>query len=126
MNYYLQAFTRYAVFSGRARRAEYWNFILFDGLAIIALLIVDALLGTFNMTDAGEATPLLTSLYLVVSWLPGFALTVRRFHDTGASGWTILYAFIPLVGWLLVAFFYFKDSAAGDNRFGPNPKLALA
>ena len=88
MNWYLEVLKKYVVFKGRARRKEYWYFILFNAIAAIILNIVDVIIGTYNpVTQAG----ILGSLYSLGVFLPSLAVTVRRLHDTNRSGWWILF-----------------------------------
>jgi uncharacterized membrane protein YhaH (DUF805 family) len=122
MNWYVQVLKKYATFEGRARRREYWFFQLFNALAFIVLLLVDGLTGTISK-DAGVG--LLSGLYLLATLIPGFAVTVRRLHDTDRSGWWLLIAFIPVLGDIALVVFACLDSQPGANRFGPNPKGVL-
>jgi uncharacterized membrane protein YhaH (DUF805 family) len=120
MNYYLKVLRQYVDFKGRARRAEYWNFVLFSTLISIVLLLVDTyVLGTNPM--AGESG-IIGNLYSLAVFLPSLGVLVRRLHDVGKSGWFFLIVLIPLIGaiWLLVLLF--KDSEQGENKWGPNPK----
>ena len=110
---------KYAVFSGRAQRKEYWFFILFYLIFTIAVAIVDVVLGT-------ESIGLLSILYAVAMIVPSLAVTVRRLHDIGRSGWWILIAFIPIIGGIVLFVFAVLDSQEGENRFGPNPKETAA
>lgn len=108
---------KYADFSGRARRSEYWWFSLFLFLVYVGILVVfNAILGLRT----------LSTLLIWVAWLgvivPGIAVTVRRLHDTGKSGWWILISLIPLVGPIVMLVFTVSDSTPGDNQYGPNPK----
>lgn len=118
MNWYLTVWKKYAQFSGRARRSEYWYFTLFNIIASILLVIVDAAFGTLN-AEAGMG--LLGGLYTLAVLIPSLAVSVRRLHDTDRSGWWLLLALIPLVGLVLLVFMA-SDSSPGQNRFGPNPK----
>ena len=123
MNWYLEALKKYATFEGRARRKEYWFFVLFNVLAIIVLEILDVVLGTFSKeTGLG----LLSGLYAIAVLLPSLAVIVRRLHDTDRSGWWILIEFIPLIGGLVLLIFTLLDSTPGSNRFGPSPKGEVA
>jgi uncharacterized membrane protein YhaH (DUF805 family) len=123
MKWFLEALTKkYATFAGRARRSEYWYFMLFYLLAFVVLAIVDGVTGTFN-EEAGVG--LLSGLFLLATLIPTLAVTVRRLHDTDRSGWWILLNFIPLIGALVVLVFTVLDSQPGANRFGPNPKGVL-
>jgi len=119
MNWYLQVLKKYADFNGRARRKEYWMYTLFNLIFIIIAGSADNLMGiTFNGFPYGP----IYLLYALAVIIPGLAVSVRRLHDIGKSGWMILVAFIPLVGiiWLLVL--YCTDSQPGTNEYGPNPK----
>ncbi|MGW7331757.1 DUF805 domain-containing protein [Streptomyces sp. NPDC054840] len=117
MNHYTDVLKKYAVFSGRARRQEYWMFTLFQVAIIIVLMILDNLLGTY---------PLLVGLYILGTLVPNLAVTVRRLHDLGKSGAWYFIAFVPFIGgiWLLVL-----TATAGQpqpNQYGPDPKVLAA
>ena len=124
MNWYLDVLgNKYAVFYGRARRAEYWFFVLFNILISIALGVVDGLTGTLNpMTGIG----LLGGVYAIAVIVPGMAVTVRRLHDTGRSGWWVLLALIPIIGGLVLLYFLVLDSDPGSNDYGDCPKSEVA
>ncbi|WP_088329397.1 DUF805 domain-containing protein [Lacimicrobium sp. SS2-24] len=119
MNWYLAALSKYAVFRGRARRMEYWFFILFNFLISLLMALVDGLTGTFN-ADTGIG--LLGTLYGLAVLIPSIAVTVRRLHDSGRSGWWFLLVFIPVLGGLILLVMMLFDSQPGDNAYGPNPK----
>lgn len=112
MEWYLEVFKKYAVFSGRSRRKEYWFFVLFNILASFSLGIVDAVMGM----------GLLSGVYALVVLIPGIAVSIRRLHDTGRSGWWLLIALVPVLGALALLFFMAQDSEPGPNQYGPNPK----
>ncbi|WP_219834004.1 DUF805 domain-containing protein [Paenibacillus sp. R14(2021)] len=114
MDWYLKVLQNYAVFTGRARRKEFWMFILFNILMSIALTIVDHMLGTYRV---------LSMLYSLAVIVPSIAVMVRRLHDTGRSGWWYLLVLIPFVGGIILLVFACQDSDPGSNRYGPNPKL---
>ncbi len=118
MNWYLKAMKQYATFGGRAQRAEYWYFVLFYALGIILLSFVDAATGTFNK-EAGIG--LLSALFIFAHLIPSIAVSIRRLHDIGRSGWWYLLVFIPVAGPLVLLFFSVQDSTE-DNEYGPNPK----
>ncbi len=120
MNWYKQALLRnYATFSGRARRKEYWYFTLGNAIAALVLTMVDLGAGTFNEElEIG----LFSGLYLFAVLIPSIAVSVRRLHDTGRSGWWLLIGLIPLVGVLVIFYFTVLDSEPGANQYGPNPK----
>jgi uncharacterized membrane protein YhaH (DUF805 family) len=116
MNWYLDIIKhKYATFSGRARRKEYWMFFLINILIAIALAIVEAILGLPGI---------LGGLYALALLIPGIAVTVRRLHDTGRTGWWILIALVPVIGFIILLVFMVLDSQPGDNAYGPNPKAA--
>jgi uncharacterized membrane protein YhaH (DUF805 family) len=119
MNWYLAALKKYADFSGRARRKEYWFFVLFNIIISIVLTICDVVIGTYN---SGAGIGLLSGIYTLAILLPGIGVTVRRLHDTGRSGWWILIIFVPLVGAIVLLIFMFLDSHPGTNAYGPSPK----
>ncbi|SMF18121.1 Uncharacterized membrane protein YhaH, DUF805 family [Alteromonadaceae bacterium Bs31] len=113
MNYFIDAFKKYADFSGRSRRKEYWMFVLFYLIIYIALIVVDSVLGTMFLA-------LIFSLVLLV---PSISIAARRLHDTGRSGWWQLIALIPLIGTIVLIVFLAQDSHA-ENSYGPCPKSA--
>jgi uncharacterized membrane protein YhaH (DUF805 family) len=122
MNWYLNAFKKYAVFSGRSRRKEYWMFCLFSVIFSIAAMVLDSLLGS----KVGMGYGLIYGAYALAAFIPSIAVSVRRLHDVGKSGWFLFIALIPIIGgiWLLVL--VCSDSEAGATQYGPNPKLAPA
>ena len=119
MNWYLMVLKNYAGFSGRARRKEYWFFVLFNFLITIALLFVDGFAGTFNPQTGFGA---LSAIYGLAVFIPTIAVTVRRLHDTSRTGWWLLIGFIPLIGAIVLLVFMFLDSTAGTNEYGLDPK----
>ena len=119
MSWYLQALKKYAVFSGRSRRMEYWYFVLFNIIVSIVLGVIDGLLGTSG-SYAGAG--LLSGIYGLAVLIPSLAVTVRRLHDTDRTGWWILIALVPLIGVIVLLVFAALDGTPGDNQYGPNPK----
>lgn len=113
MNYYIGCWKKFAEFSGRARRTEYWMFILFNFIVSLGVGLVDALLGTGGI---------LGGLYNLAVLIPSFAVCARRLHDTDRSGWWMLIGLIPIIGWIILLVFLVTDSKPGANRFGANPK----
>ncbi|MFN4360432.1 MAG: DUF805 domain-containing protein [Hylemonella sp.] len=119
MNWFLLALRKYAVFSGRSRRSEYWYFTLFYLLILLLLYLLDHSLGTYNQkTEIG----LFSGVYTLLTILPCVAVAARRLHDTGKSGWWQLIALIPYLGALVLIAFLIRDSAPGSNAHGPHPK----
>ena len=124
MEYFLQALKNYAVFSGRARRKEYWMFALFNIIFAIAAMFADSLMGT---SLGGTGYGFVYMFYSLAMLIPALAVGVRRLHDVGKSGWFTLIVFVPLVGaiWLLVL--ACTEGTHGDNQYGADPKAeALA
>ncbi|MBW7843823.1 MAG: DUF805 domain-containing protein [Ignavibacterium sp.] len=119
MNWYLAVLKNYAGFSGRARRKEYWMFVLFNVIFAIVAMILDNVLG---IAIEGVGYGPLYGLYLLAMIIPSLAVAVRRLHDVGKSGWMILISLIPIIGaiWLLVLMV--TDGNPGENQYGPNPK----
>jgi uncharacterized membrane protein YhaH (DUF805 family) len=115
MNYYIEVLKKYAVFSGRARRKEYWMFVLFNLIISIAINLITASIGALSF---------LSPLYGLAVLTPGIAVGVRRLHDTNRSGWWWLLLFIPVVGAIVLIIFFAQDSQPGENQYGPNPKEA--
>ena len=113
-DYYIGVLKKYAVFSGRARRAEYWYFFLFSLLVGFALGVVSAAIGDSKGT--------LGTLYSVAVFIPGLAVSVRRLHDIGKSGWMLLLSLIPIIGAIWIFILMLRDSNPGENKYGPNPK----
>lgn len=123
MDWYLGVLKQYAVFKGRARRKEYWFFILFNLIASLLLTVVDVMTGSL---DAELGMGLLSGLYSLAVLIPSLAVTVRRLHDTGRTGWWLLIGLIPLIGAVVLLVFMLLDSQPGDNEYGANPKGATA
>ena len=131
MKWMLMPLKRYADFSGRSRRKEFWMFLLFNvlvGNAWLAL-IVGVTLASGN--SDGDPPMIFWVLYaLMMIWsialiVPMIAVHVRRFHDQDKSGWFYLLNFVPCVGGLVVLYFMIMPGTEGPNRFGDDPK-ALA
>jgi uncharacterized membrane protein YhaH (DUF805 family) len=144
MRYYFDAFQKYAVFSGRTTRSEYWVFTLWNGI-VVALLVLAAADPKFggNRSNARAVAQGATIAYWWVSLLPSFALASRRLHDTGRSAFWMLVPFlgglalgvgstvpkaqvaalaVAAVAFLIGFLFTVQDSQPGPNRFGPDPK----
>ena len=121
MNWYIEALKKYAVFSGRARRKEYWYFVLFNIIISIVLLVIDGIAGTI---DAETGIGLLDSIYTLAIFIPSIAVGVRRLHDISRTGWWLLILLIPLIGFIVIIIFLLQDSTPGENQYGANPKEA--
>jgi uncharacterized membrane protein YhaH (DUF805 family) len=110
--------TKYATFTGRARRSEYWFFALFNVIVSIITSAIDrAIPGDIQIVGT------IVGLALLV---PGLAVGARRLHDTGRSGWWQLIGLIPVVGWIVLIVFLVQEGKPGANEHGPNPKESAA
>ena len=108
-------FSKYAVFHGRASRSEYWYFYLFN------FIIYAILFGLAFIIDQETISLLflgVTILYMLVVTLPGLAVSVRRLHDIGKSGWLFCVSFIPYIGGIILLFFLCKKGDVGENMYG--------
>ncbi|MBE6071761.1 MAG: DUF805 domain-containing protein [Clostridium butyricum] len=113
MNFYLESVKKYATFSGRARRKEYWMYVLFYIIFTVVASIVDLILGTSNI---------ITGIYGLVFFVPTIAVVVRRLHDIGKSGWWLFVSFIPLIGGIWFFVLMCLSGQQGENKYGQNPK----
>lgn len=113
MKEYLDVLKKYATFTGRSRRREYWMF------ALIHTLIYIALWGAGFFVDVAALVAIVYGLALLI---PNLAATVRRLHDTGRTGWWVLIALVPFIGVIVLIVFLALDSQPGDNAHGANPK----
>ena len=126
MNWYLEVLKKYAVFSGRARRTEFWTFTLVNIAVATLLAFVDNSSGMTVSTGvtAAYGVGILSSLYSLAVLVPHLAVTVRRLHDTGRSGWWWLIGLVPIIGAVVLLIFAAQDSQPGSNEYGANPKSA--
>ena len=111
----LEPLKKYAVFSGRARRKEYWSFQ-------IAASAVIFLMALFEIYLTQETQLTFTSLLGMGLFIPAYTVTVRRLHDIGESGWMILINIIPFIGSFILFIMTMTNSQPGTNKYGPNPK----
>jgi uncharacterized membrane protein YhaH (DUF805 family) len=121
MQWYLEVLKKYAVFSGRARRTEFWMFVLINIIITLVLAVIEGLLGTGGV---------LGGLYGLAVLIPGIAVSIRRLHDTNRCGYAYLLNLIPVIGWIIFIIFAAEEGGPGANQYGPNPKegaeLAMA
>jgi len=117
MTWYLEVLKKYAVFNGRARRKEYWFFVLFNSIINIVLSGIDSVTTGMGLS---------VGLYTLAVLLPSIAVFVRRLHDTDRRGWWILIGLVPLIGWIVLLIFMVQDGKPGENQYGLNPKAATA
>jgi uncharacterized membrane protein YhaH (DUF805 family) len=118
MNYYVDVIRKYAVFSGRAPRKEYWMFFLCNMIVAVVIAFPIGLLKGFAHIDL----TIIVHLYTLALLCPGIAVAMRRLHDTNRSGLWMLLSLIPLVGPIILLVFMASEGTPGDNNFGPNPK----
>jgi uncharacterized membrane protein YhaH (DUF805 family) len=120
MQWFIDVITkRYAQFSGRARRKEFWMYTLFYAIGYIILAIIDQILGTHAKNQFGG---LLAGIFTLALLVPSIAVAVRRLHDTNRSGWWYLINLIPCIGQIIFIVFAAGEGVAGDNKYGPDPK----
>jgi len=128
MNYYLSVLKKYAVFVGRAQRAEYWYFFLVSTIFGILLMIIDGIIGgnIENFSHEAGGVGLLGGIYSIAVLIPHIAVSVRRLHDTNHSGWWLFIGLVPFIGVIILLVFMALDSKPGENQYGPNPKGVTA
>lgn len=117
MNWYLDVLKKYAVFTGRARRKEFWMFSFIVFAIDVVLMVIDGVIGTGGI---------LYMIHVLATLVPSIAVAVRRLHDIGKNGWWVLISLVPLVGAIVLLVFLCKDSQPESNEYGANPKLANA
>ncbi len=117
MNWYMEVLKKYAMFSGRSRRTEYWMFTLFNIIISVVLSVVDGVVGTMGI---------LSMVYFIAILVPSLAVSIRRLHDTDRSGWWLLVGLIPFVGAIILLVFMVQDSQPSQNQYGENPKGVTA
>jgi uncharacterized membrane protein YhaH (DUF805 family) len=113
MQWYMQVWKKYAVFTGRAHRTEYWMFVLFNLIISIGLALVEVML--MQVTNTNQS--ILSNIYSLAVLIPSVAVGIRRMHDTDRSGWWVI---VPIANIVFAA----TEGTRGDNRFGPDPKGA--
>lgn len=120
MNWYFEVLKKYADFNGRARRSEFWMFTLISTIISVILYLID------KRIMPGSGIQLLYTVYSLAVLVPSLAVSVRRLHDSGRSGWWILINVIPILGQLVYLVFLVQDSQPAANHYGSSPKLATA
>lgn len=126
------AFSKYATFSGRARRAEFWWFALFQFLGNIAAGVLDAVVFGVSVMppavdlESGTGFEVFTpsvfgGAFALATIIPAISVAVRRLHDLDRSGWWWWLWLIPIVGWIVLLVWYVSRGTVGPNRFGTDP-----
>lgn len=110
-------FNKYATFSGRSARSEYWWWVLFTIIVSLVLGFVDAALFGARMGQVG----IIGGIYSLATLIPSLAVSVRRLHDIAKSGWWLLIAFIPLIGAIVLIYWFVQRGTVGQNNFGQDP-----
>jgi uncharacterized membrane protein YhaH (DUF805 family) len=128
MKYYTNVLKNYINLTGRTGRKEFWMFTLINLVFAILAMLVDRQLGICFKMEIGYGLQTLPfgyffALYLLATLVPTLALQVRRLHDVGKSGWFFFICLIPVIGIIYLLVLYCTDSNAGNNGYGPNPKL---
>ena len=118
MDWYLKVLKNYFGFEGRARRKEFWMFVLINIVVSIVIALVDNILGL----NWGAGYGVLGTVYALAILVPSIALTARRLHDIDKSGWWQLIGLIPLIGWIVMIVWAATEGHRGENRFGADPK----
>lgn len=114
-----RAFNNYSNFTGRASRSEYWWFYLFGVLVSWGCSLIGVI--TFGSDSAFNG--LFSCLWALAILLPSLGLGVRRLHDTGRSGWNLCWAFLPIIGTIILIVYLCQDSQMFDNQYGPVPNM---
>lgn len=128
MEWMIMPLKRYADFTGRSQRIEYWMFVLFICLVMFAGVVVGILLSeqvaynSYRSEMTMVAVFALIGLFYLAILIPLIAVQVRRFHDQDLSGWLVLLGFIPYIGGLIIFVFMCIDGTPGTNSYGPDPK----
>lgn len=118
----IEPLRKYATFSGRARRQEYWWFFLFTLLVYIGLSIIDAVfVGAERVAEMGFGP--LTAIATLAFLVPSIAVGIRRLHDRDKSGWWLLLGLVPLIGGIILLVWYVQRGTAGSNSYGPDPLI---
>ncbi len=121
MDWATRPLKKYADFSGRAPRAEYWWFYLLVVVAYVIATIVDSMIGSsFAGTGYGIVTALVACGFLI----PSLAAGARRLHDTDRSGWWLLIGLVPLIGAIVLLVFFVTQGTSGSNQYGEDPYAA--
>ncbi|MDB4947514.1 MAG: hypothetical protein JWM27_163 [Gemmatimonadetes bacterium] len=117
MDWYMAVLQKFAQFDGRSRRKEYWMFTLVNLCIAVALNVASRAVGVLAFVNL---------LYSLAVLIPAIAVSIRRLHDTGKSGWFLLIAFVPVLGAFLLLYWMAQDGEPGTNQYGPNPKTETA
>lgn len=134
MDWLVLPYTKYAQFSGRSGRKEYWIFVCSALTTLTVLMLIESFLGNSRLAYADWAQQMLlqplavvnsagalTKLFLLVTIIPFLSVGVRRLHDVNRSGWLLLVILVPILGQIVLLYFFLQKGTAGSNRFGDEP-----
>lgn len=128
MHWMLMPLRRYAEFTGRSRRKEFWMWVLFNTILSTVLAVIGLWGAEERLFSSEEELTLYFActlgLWSLIVFIPNLALIVRRLHDTDRSGWNILWGLVPVIGGFILLYFYVTEGTRGPNRFGADPKDA--
>lgn len=122
MNWAFLPYKRYADFSGRSRRKEYWSFKLFWYSLYCGYLFLAYVIDPEFEYGITYVVSIIYIIFALATIIPNLALFVRRLHDIGMSGWNIFISLVPVFGSIILFIFTLADSKPGPNQYGPNPK----
>ncbi|HCC50725.1 MAG TPA: DUF805 domain-containing protein [Porphyromonadaceae bacterium] len=114
MNFYVDAWKKFATFGGRSRRKEFWFFLLINGAIGYLLGLITGSLGMAGM--------IIQAVFGLAILVPAIAVSIRRLHDIGKSGWWVFINCVPLIGSIWFIVLVAKDSVPGKNQWGNCPK----
>lgn len=120
MKWYLKVLKQYADFNGRARRTEYWMYVLFNMIFVIIAVVLDKILGLRFKPEIPYGFIYL--IYALATFVPGLAVLVRRLHDIDKSGWWFFIGAIPIIGGIWLLILCATEGTPGRNEYGVNPK----
>ncbi|CAN5228616.1 DUF805 domain-containing protein [soil metagenome] len=131
MNDFIKPYRRYAEFTGRSDRKEFWLYVLFYVVVGAILSTIDSMIfghsvvssSGFSMSTTFQP---LSAIFGLASLIPSIAVSVRRLHDTGKSGWLYLLWFVPIIGWILLLIWYCEKGDAAANIHGEPPEGSAA
>lgn len=113
-------FNNYATFTGRAARPEYWWWVLFSVVVSLVLGLLDSLLFHSQM---GRGVGILGGIFSLATLIPSLAVSVRRMHDVARSGWWLLIVLVPIIGALVLLYWFVQRGTVGPNDYGQDPTI---
>lgn len=128
MTYFIKCLKNYAVFQGRAQRAEYWYFMLFHFLIGFIINMINSVVFYFfygfpSVENNSFVYRIIMILYTLIMLTPLLAVSVRRLHDVGKNGWTMLFVLLPILGPIYLFILFIREGDLQENKYGTNPKI---